>query len=57
MAKPHETRPAPKRKRPPSTDQAFDAWLNRGLHQLFDTIAAEPIPEDLLRLIREDEAE
>lgn len=55
MAKPHGTKPAPKRKQPPS-EQAFDAWLNRGLHQLFDTIAAEPVPDELLRLIREDEA-
>ena len=32
-------------------DQAFDVWLRRGLHQLYDTVAQEPIPEDLLRLI------
>lgn len=35
-------------------DQAFDVWLRRGLHQLYDTVAREPIPEDLLRLIEED---
>ncbi|WP_090561825.1 NepR family anti-sigma factor [Belnapia rosea] len=37
-------------------DQAFDVWLRRGLHQLYDTVAREPIPEDLLRLIEEDRA-
>ena len=35
-------------------DQAFDVWLKRGLHQLYDTVAQEPIPEDLLRLIEGD---
>lgn len=36
------------------TDAAFDVWLNRGLHQLFDDIANEPVPEDLLKLIQQD---
>ncbi len=35
-------------------DTAFDLWLQRSLHQLFDTVAKEPIPEDLLRLIEQD---
>lgn len=33
---------------------AFDAWLERGLHQLFDDIAKQPVPEELLRLIEGD---
>ena len=33
---------------------AFDLWLQRGLHQLYDDVANEPLPEDLLRLIEED---
>ena len=33
---------------------AFDAWLERGLHQLYDKVANEPIPEELLRLIEGD---
>ena len=33
---------------------AFDIWLQRGLHQLYDDIAQEPVPEELLRLIEED---
>ena len=35
-------------------DTAFDIWLNRGLHQLYDEVAREPIPEELLRIIEED---
>ena len=38
----------------PAGDTAFDLWLNRGLHQLFDDVANEPVPEELLRLIQED---
>jgi len=37
-------------------DNAFDLWLRRGLHQLYDTVAKEPIPEELLRMIEEDRA-
>ena len=37
-------------------DKAFDLWLRRGLHQLYDTVAKEPIPENLLRMIEEDRA-
>ena len=33
---------------------AFDLWLNRGLHRMFDEVAQEPIPEELLRLIEAD---
>ena len=33
---------------------AFDIWLQRGLHQLYDNIAREPIPDELLKLIEED---
>ena len=35
-------------------DRAFDLWLRRGLHQLYDTVAKEPIPENLLKMIEED---
>ncbi len=36
------------------SDAAFDVWLNRGLHQLYDDVAREPIPEELLRIIEAD---
>ncbi len=35
-------------------DAAFDIWLRRGLHQMFDDVAREPIPPELLRLIEQD---
>jgi hypothetical protein len=33
---------------------AFDLWLQRGLHQMFDDVANEPIPEELLKIIEND---
>lgn len=37
-----------------SADAAFDVWLNRGLHEMFDDVVREPIPNALLKLIEED---
>ncbi len=48
---PPPNRPS-KQSRP--SDSAFDIWLNRGLHKMFDDVANEPIPEELLKLIEED---
>ncbi|TCZ55391.1 hypothetical protein [Roseicella aquatilis] len=45
---------------PPFQDpeaDAFDLWLRESLRDAFDEVAAEPVPEDLLRLIEEDRAE
>jgi hypothetical protein len=39
---------------PTKGDAAFDLWLKRGLHKIYDDVANEPIPEELLRLIEED---
>jgi len=36
---------------------AFEIWLRECLRQAFDDVAAEPVPDDLLRLIEEDRAE
>ena len=47
------SRSAPRRR--PKQDGAFDLWLARGLHALFDDVANEPIPEELIRLIQDDE--
>lgn len=33
---------------------AFDIWLQRGLHQLYDDVATEPVPDELLKLIEDD---
>ncbi len=40
--------------RPPKVERAFDQWLDRGLHELYDEVVREPIPSELLRLIEED---
>ena len=48
--KPVPVRPPQERK----TEAAFDLWLHRSLHRLFDEVANEPIPEELIRLIEED---
>ena len=45
-------RPPRRGRRRPET--AFDLWLSRGLHQMFDDVAKEPVPDELLRLIKED---
>lgn len=45
----------PKKKpRKGKVDVAFDLWLQRGLHKLFDDVAREPVPDELLRLIEDD---
>jgi hypothetical protein len=56
---------APPGKRPGRTaaewlgaeEDAFGLWLWRTLHEALDPVAAEPVPEDILRLIEEDRAE
>jgi hypothetical protein len=47
-----DSRERRRRKGPP--DAAFDVWLRRGLHEMFDEVAREPIPEELIRLIEAD---
>ncbi len=42
------------RKQSRPVDAAFDLWLQRGLHQLYDDVTREPIPDELLKLILED---
>jgi len=48
------TRSSSGRSRKGTPDAAFDAWLQRGLHAMYDDVAKEPIPEELLRLIEQD---
>jgi len=52
--RPTPVKPREPRKGEEKPEAAFDVWLNRGLHQLYDDVAREPIPEDLLRIINED---
>ncbi len=41
-------------RKPRQTEAAFDIWLQKGLHQLYDDVANEPVPDELLRMIEED---
>lgn len=45
----HSRPPTPKK-----PEAAFDVWLQRSLHKLFDEVTKEPVPDELLRLIEED---
>ncbi len=36
------------------TERPFDMWLQKQLHAMYDEIAAEPLPDDLLNLIDHD---
>jgi hypothetical protein len=33
--------------------RAFDVWLERKLHEMFDAVAREPLPADLLSLVNQ----
>ncbi len=35
-------------------DEAFDRWLQQGLNRLYDAALSEPVPDSLLRLLRDD---
>ena len=37
-----------------SNERPFDMWLQKQLHAMYDEIAAEPLPSDLLNLIDRD---
>lgn len=46
------------RSKPPrSNDRPFDMWLHKQLHAMYDEIASEPLPDDLLNLIDKDAAQ
>lgn len=44
----------PAQPKKPQVASAFDIWLNRSLHELFDEVAREPIPDKFLKLIDKD---
>jgi hypothetical protein len=54
MPKGKKPPPQAEPKRPGKGEAAFDLWLKRGLHKIYDDVANEPIPEELLKLIEED---
>ena len=44
------------RKAKASAERPFDLWLQKQLHAMYDEIASEPLPGDLLNLIDHDAA-
>lgn len=36
------------------SERPFDTWLQKQLHAMYDEIAAEPLPDDLVNLIERD---
>jgi hypothetical protein len=40
-----------------SKERPFDLWLHKQLHAMYDEIASEPLPNDLLNLIDRDAAD
>lgn len=46
----------PARPKPRTTRRPFDMWLQKQLHAMYDEIASEPLPDDLLNLIESDAA-
>jgi len=43
-----------KKVKAPETERPFDLWLQKQLHAMYDEIAAEPLPDDLVDLIERD---
>lgn len=41
---------------PKTGERPFDLWLHKQLHAMYDEIASEPLPDDLLKLIDNDAA-
>lgn len=52
MDRAHE--PARDKKVKAPDDRPFDMWLQKQLHAMYDEIAAEPLPNDLVSLIERD---
>jgi len=46
--------PSGKGRKGRKTEAAFDLWLQKGLHEIYDQVAREPVPDELLKLIEED---
>lgn len=46
--------PVRKKKMNAPTERPFDMWLHKQLHAMYDEIAAEPLPDDLVNLIERD---
>ena len=47
---------ARKKQLKPPTERPLDMWLEKQLHAMYDEIAAEPLPDELLGMIERDAA-
>ncbi len=55
---PADSKDLPHRESKARINPAFDDWLEKKLHNIFDTVAMEPVPKDLLKLLEKlDEAD
>jgi hypothetical protein len=45
---------SPQAQRTTDAARAFEIWLQRSLHRLYDQVAEEPVPPELRRLIEKD---
>ena len=48
--------PVSRQKAKPAEARPFDMWLHKQLHAMYDEIASEPLPGDLINLIDGDAA-
>lgn len=46
----------PARPKPRANERPFDLWLHKQLHAMYDEIASEPLPDELMNLIDSDAA-
>jgi hypothetical protein len=46
--------PADVSRRSRPSERPFDLWLHKQLHAMYDEIASEPLPDDLVNLIDRD---
>ncbi|UYN93292.1 MAG: hypothetical protein KIT25_14625 [Enhydrobacter sp.] len=53
-SKPSGKNPTARDKGRPPGQRPFDKWLQKQLHAMYDEIASEPLPDELLNLIESD---
>lgn len=52
-SKPQPRAAAPSAETSSKTNPAFDSWLETKLHKMFDAVASEPLPPDLVKLLEQ----
>ncbi len=52
-SKPQPRVAAPSAETSSKTNPAFDSWLETKLHKMFDAVASEPLPPDLVKLLEQ----